>query len=67
MFVCGAPGSGKNYISDKIGLETMGLKQSDIDHTMARLQMLKKIDAEQDIDISYTQAYPLQACQIGEL
>jgi hypothetical protein len=38
IFVCGAPGSGKNTVIRNLGLDNLGLKVVDVDETIARLR-----------------------------
>ncbi len=38
IFVCGAPGSGKNYVIRQLGLEHIGFKNIDVDDVLVRLR-----------------------------
>lgn len=44
IFVCGAPGSGKNTVIRTLGLDHIGLKIVDVDETIARLKHIKALD-----------------------
>jgi len=41
IFICGAPGSGKNYVMRNLGLLDTGLKLVDVDETLERLERMK--------------------------
>lgn len=51
VFVVGAPGSGKSSVIKQLGLEAMGLKQGDVDQTLARLKQLRKT---QEVDYDHS-------------
>lgn len=38
IYVCGPPGSGKNFVMNELGLLNMGLKLLDVDEILARLE-----------------------------